>query len=676
MKRVLTEITNIFKIMLVGFIKLLTSILKKDEETTGSSKSTKYIETKKIEEKKEVKKINNDNIVLPDTESTKTNPDLDVILFTKEHIQEVIDKYLEDEYEIKVKKIEDKELLEELDKFNKEIHKKINKEIDTGWEIVNEDDLKKKVEYHVEEYFDEKKRLFEKPEVIIKRKEQEEALQKELSNIEPNITNKEEILDNNPKLKDITPYTLVTPIKKRIKLDNEIQKTKKQEAKIAEVTKEQKEDIIEETENKTMFMTPTTEEVPKLSLKDEVVEVVAASSIILASIAKEIITAPTNEKKKTEETINEEIINEIKEETIEEKKEEIIKEIENIEKVIEAEIDKEKKEQLKERKKELEITEQAIEKAVQKKEQVDEEVKQIKVDIRPLENETLEVIKDTQKEQMKVDFEDKNYDALEEEIDKTISKIENFILLNEKYLTEYQKHSLRMEQNKLEGIKNSIKTQKQADLRVEEIKLEEHILGVEIQGLKDAIKQKKIEEKLDLEEEKMKSYEDLDKQAKKDLPDIEKRLMKRKLKRASRIAAISSLAAIPFIHNPYFLFFTTGVFIKTSLLGWHSTLRHKEIINETDLEKIKNGRDALENSLDLLVDNMNHLDYLTEQSITRYPELQHDKEFTNYVTSLKSRLNKNYDKLIKKQYTIDRYLFKAKKDIKILKKENKKKPEK
>ena len=184
-------------------------------------------------------------------------------------------------------------------------------------------------------------------------------------------------------------------------------------------------------------MVPTKEEKPTLTLKDEVINVVAASTVILASIAKEITEAPTDTK---EELKKEEI------ENIEVKKEEIKKEIETIEKEIEKEIIEEKKEVLKESLEKLKEKEEKVKET----EIIQKEAEQIYVDIKPLEIETLSVVQDAKKKKDKEEFEDKNYEALSSEIDQTIEKIENFLLLNEKNLTDKQKLQLKNEKNKIE----------------------------------------------------------------------------------------------------------------------------------------------------------------------------------------------------------------------------------
>lgn len=650
MKKIIIEITNIIKVLFVSIFKLFLKLFK--VENKNKIENNINNEQKKIEQKDNKKNnIKSDtSTTLPETNNTFKNPDIEINikkeLFAYEEIQNEIDKYLEDTYKIKIKKIEDKELLKDLEKFNKKIHEKINQDIETKWQIVNQEDLIKRTKYHIEDYFKEEKKLFEKPEEIEKKKELQ--LEKE---------KKESIKEDTQK--KTTDYTIVKTTSKHLKTNNELQDIKQD--KIATIDNEQKKTIKQniKKQNELTTIVPKKEEVPSLSLKEEVINVVLSSSVILADIAKEIMTAPTI---KEEDKKNIEVI--------ETKKEEVQKEIEHIEQAIEKEIKNEQKEQLQETLKEL----KKQEKEIIKTKEVQEEAKQIELDIRPLEIDTLNVVKDTQEEQRKENIEDKNYDALEEEINNTIDKIENFIIKNEKYLTEDQKQRLRIEQNNLETIKNNIETQKDNEIRHEQVNLNEILAKEEINSVKAEISKLKLQDKLDLQETGLTKYEDLANKSKKESDKIEKYLLKKKIRRASRLSAIASLASIPFLHNPFFIGFAASIFVKSSLIGMHSTLTHKSIPNDPDLSEIKTGKDALERNINQIVDNINHLDYIKQSSFEKHPELKYDKEYITYVNNLEKRLNNNYERLQKKQYIINKYLNKTLKNVKVLKRERKKDP--
>ena len=65
---------------------------------------------------------------------------------------------------------------------------------------------------------------------------------------------------------------------------------------------------------------------------------------------------------------------------------------------------------------------------------------------------------------------------------------------------------------------------------------------------------------------------------------------------------------------------------------------------------------------------MVYLDYLENESITKYPNLKNDKEFNKYIEKLRTKLNYNYNKLQKKQKMINKYIKKADHKNKVLKK--------
>ena len=51
-----------------------------------------------------------------------------------------------------------------------------------------------------------------------------------------------------------------------------------------------------------------------------------------------------------------------------------------------------------------------------------------------------------------------------------------------------------------------------------------------------------------------------------------------------------------------------------------------------------------------------YLDYLENESITKYPNLKYDKEFNKYIIKIRNKLNSNYNKLQQKQKMINKYI--------------------
>ena len=71
-------------------------------------------------------------------------------------------------------------------------------------------------------------------------------------------------------------------------------------------------------------------------------------------------------------------------------------------------------------------------------------------------------------------------------------------------------------------------------------------------------------------------------------------------------------------------------------------------------------------------ENIDYLNVLEEQAMQRYPELARDHEYLAYLNSLKHKLNANYNRLTRRQNTIDRLIYRTKKNIKVLKRKKNK----
>ena len=90
-------------------------------------------------------------------------------------------------------------------------------------------------------------------------------------------------------------------------------------------------------------------------------------------------------------------------------------------------------------------------------------------------------------------------------------------------------------------------------------------------------------------------------------------MIKQKLKKASKTLEISSLLALPFVRNKYFFYFTIGLFVNNHFNFLNSILKRKTITNNNiDLDKVKRGKEALEESINLNYDNINYLNYLEQ----------------------------------------------------------------
>ena len=182
---------------------------------------------------------------------------------------------------------------------------------------------------------------------------------------------------------------------------------------------------------------------------------------------------------------------------------------------------------------------------------------------------------------------------------------------------------------------------------------------------------------MEMNNELLKRTDKINTLSEKQIADIEKRIIKKRLRDAYRHATITSMVALPFVRSKYFFYFTAGMMVKTFFLQiGHVLNRNKDELTTPDLIALRNGENALDEAINVTNDNISELNYLTIDTLNKYPELQYDDEYIQYVNGLKQRLNQNYDKLTRKRHIIDRTIHRSKKDIKILKKIRKKEMDK
>ena len=152
---------------------------------------------------------------------------------------------------------------------------------------------------------------------------------------------------------------------------------------------------------------------------------------------------------------------------------------------------------------------------------------------------------------------------------------------------------------------------------------------------------------------------------------IEKELIKLKIKKACKTLELPSILLLPFIRNKYFFYFTAGLFVSNHLNFLNLILRHKTSnFTKPELEEIRRGNDALNESLNLTNNNIAYLSYLENDIRTKYPELSYDEEYLIYINRLKYNLIKNQEKLLKKKKMIEKYNLKY--QVKVRKLKNKK----
>ena len=162
----------------------------------------------------------------------------------------------------------------------------------------------------------------------------------------------------------------------------------------------------------------------------------------------------------------------------------------------------------------------------------------------------------------------------------------------------------------------------------------------------------------------------LDNLTREQIANIDKKMLFKRLDKASLLLEMSSILALPFVRNKYFFYFTVGLIIDNHFNFINAFFRRKMNRYEpVNLDQVKQGEDALNSALNVTYKNIVELEYIEQEALSRYPELINDPRFTNKITSLKLKLDNNYNKLMRKKQVMEKYHRKAKSQIKVLKKE-------
>ncbi|MBQ8659451.1 MAG: hypothetical protein IJ475_01245 [Bacilli bacterium] len=653
--KIWNTIKNAFKLLLIAIVKIIVSLFpdrnKKTENKNNSNNINTTIENKKII------KSSSDTSTLPDTDNIKTNPDTNphkekekklfnilkkennkkqkqfiIYKYNNETLDKIIDSILEDELKLKIKEVS-KETKEYLKEYKEDLIYVIHNKIE-----------------HIEISSDEELHLTVKPIVLDKLKEEPLKLKENEA--------------KNDLAQDI--YFIVTPIKKELDINKE--PVLNPTIILEDISNNKIDEINKFIDKYPYTQVSTTKETPKLHLKNEVTNIVLGSTLVLASIAKDLISKPEekideeniiqeiNPPLVTEENLEKNITNTnentiIPEEiSIIENKNEEIKIDEQITK--ESPLEKEEQQEIKKQKKELETKKEELAKL---KKEIDEYEAKRK-------NDTTNIEKDSINEIKKEDYEDKNYEELEHQINKALYEIEMFLIKHEGKITPEQRKKLEQEKERLYNLKNKLHIEEQKDLKNEEIALKEQITSKEINSLKNELENIKIKNQFDLTEHLLNNVEDLNNIEAKKAKNIEKLLLKKKLRRTSKAATIASILALPFIHNKFFFFLSTGLFVNHNLRYATSVLnRQTANIAEPNLDEISRGSDALEASIDTTYENLMLIDNLKQQAISKHPELQYDPEYLTYVNKISNKLNQSYTRLNKKQKTMEKLLGRSKK---------------
>lgn len=630
-KVIINSIKNFFKIIITLFASVVTSLFGMEKKET--KETTIQTNKKKENNKKKKKTTTEDQITtLPDEDNIKTNPHQqddssykeDIILeLDTSKIYKVYTKDNELKY-LKIKPLLDLLFKEEIEKMYKAENFKMKTA--TTSEIIKTEKIKK--------------RIF--PDII------------ERAN--------KDILRNS----DVIRQELIIALKED-QLVNPLFPTHPQKTETiinpSPSTKEE-EQILKSEE-----ITPDT---PKISIKDEIKNVTLVGATLVTTAAVELLT-PTEEKVETKEEPTEEIapkeakptkddknLQELKEE-IESEKEKTVEELQELKEKITKKIEQIKEEKRQEEQKKEDKKDETVKDLVKDSEIIDVELA------------TTALLEDSEDELAKEDFEERDYDKIERQIDKMLEDITNTYLKYEDKLTPKQKEKLKKEENKLREAKDDLYRRKDKDIEYEKRTLDETILEVEKEGLQKELQQIHKENEKEVSPELFRKMTNLEGMTKEQVANVDKRILLSRFRKANLALEISSLFALPFVRNKYFFYFTVGLIVDNHFNFINNFFNRKiERYEPADLEAIKRGQDALNGALDQTYKNIVELDYLEQRALARYPELAYDPRYVSQVTSLRTNLTKKYNKLMKKNQTMEKLKLKTKKQTKILKQKKQK----
>ena len=668
LKKIYHTIINLIKWLITVIIKFITDLF-----TIKNPKKEIIIKQEIINNNIDNSKINitDNNTSLPDDNNIKTEESsvdhkgksLPVklikrkdniinketyIIYTKDTIDTLIDYIIEKNFKIKVKDLtkETKEVLKE--RKEKLIPKVLNKLEDK--KITTLEQLETKVEKIVLEEFKEK----------------------------PLILQPEE--DKNEKLKNI--YYIVKPLNKEINIDKETTQTIDNKPIKEDIKEEKIEEEIKDI-NKHVIKEEPLE--PSVELKNEVANIVIASALILADITKELLE--TNKLEKTDNI--EDKINKL-----ENKKEKLEQEL-NI-KLDDKKIDelKEEKESPKEDLEEEKIKQEEKEKQKQKEKEEEkkkEEEKQKQYELEKLRNEieyyenkkllkydkeTLEIIGASKIEVAKEDLEDKNYEYLEYQLNEMLYSMELFSIEYEGKMSDEQIEKLKRKQDNIEQIKKELEQQKEKDTEKEEKAYDEKIKDEEKIGLKKEISKVRDNYQEDLHSELISNIDELNRIESTKANLIERNLLKRAVRRTLVAATIPSILSLPFIRNKHFFALSGALLVNSNLRFIDGILRRQTAaLEEPDLTNIVQGQDALNAAINQQYENIDYLNHLETAMLAKHPEMLQDQSVLQELNSIRTKLNKDYNKLNKRQETLTSILRRQRKNQKKLiwqrKKDNK-----
>ena len=294
----------------------------------------------------------------------------------------------------------------------------------------------------------------------------------------------------------------------------------------------------------------------------------------------------------------------------------------------------------------------------QQEEKKEQEKKQEleEIDLKKIEKETAKLTTRAKKELTSETFLNDKFENVLKELEKKEKELQELL---KKPLQESQKQKLLQELQKITKMKNTMIYKKELELESIRITLEESLSKEEKESIiKECMKWN--EETLKTMQENL--LLNIEKKTQQEIQELEKQLMKQQLQKISNILSFPLFLSIPFVKNKYYRLFVGSFFVFQGLSWIENIIFHnRNNFVLPDLTIVQSGRDALEEYANSLARNKELFKNTKKEMINQYPELMDDEEFIRLTTTIEYNLEMEYQKYNEKTRVVNHYFKKGKK---------------
>ncbi len=247
-----------------------------------------------------------------------------------------------------------------------------------------------------------------------------------------------------------------------------------------------------------------------------------------------------------------------------------------------------------------------------------------------------------------------NFDLITKKINNLLTKIDDYILLNESKMSKKQLANLEAQKNKLKKLKINMQTKKENQIQKAEDDLAATLEINTLKKLEIEFQNISFQDNEELKNILDPNYQKLTTMSPTEINKLESTMIKIRLQKILNLLTMPSILLFPFIKNRYFRIFSISLFINYHFNFIGRVLSREPIINpQNELQALHNGKEALNASLEKTYDNIMYLDILEKDILHKYPSLINDQQFLNQLNHLRTMLNNQYEKLIQESDTID-----------------------